>query len=128
MQGRRASFVGDFTETQFDIIDAVQQVATDLGTTAPAVALAWVQSQPGVASTIIGARTLEHLEDNLKALDLHLAPEQLSNLNQVSKPTLNFPADFNRDLSPNFAHAGATVNGVPSTQVANVPTDDSQRW
>ncbi len=128
MQGRRAAFVGEFTDTQFDIIDAAQKVATELNTTVPAVALAWVQSQPGVSSTIIGARTMEHLEDNLKALDLHLSPEHLAALDKASKPTLNFPADFNRDLSPNFAHAGATVNGVPSTQVANVPTDESQRW
>ena len=128
MQGRRAAFVGDFTETQFDIIDAVQKVADELGTTVPAVALAWVQAQPDVTSTIIGARTMEHLEDNLKALDLHLSPEQLNSLNQVSKPNLNFPADFNRDLSPNFAHAGATVNGVPSTLVGNVPQGDDKRW
>ena len=128
MQGHRAAFVGDFTDTQFNIIDAAQKIATERNTTVPAVALAWVQSQPGVASTIIGARTMEHLEDNLKALDLHLSPEQINTLNQVSKPTLNFPADFNRDRSPNFAHAGATVNGVPSTRVGNVPTDDTQRW
>ena len=35
------------------------------------VALAWVQGRPGVASTIIGARRLDQLEQNLAALDAH---------------------------------------------------------
>ena len=30
------------------------------------VALAWVTNRPGVTSTILGARTLEQLEDNLR--------------------------------------------------------------
>ena len=41
--------------------------------------------------------------------------------NAVSKPTLNLPADFHRDLSPNFQHAGATVDGVHSKLLPNVP-------
>ncbi len=128
LQGRRASFVGDLSDKQYDIIEAVEAVAREQNTTVAAVALAWVQNQPGVSSTIIGARTLQHLEDNLKALDLQLTPDQIDRLNQVSKPTLNFPADFNRDLSPTFQHAGATVNGVPSKLLPNVPKDDASRW
>ena len=38
-----------------------------------AVALAWVQARPGVTSTIIGARRLEQLDDNLAALEVALA-------------------------------------------------------
>ncbi len=128
MQGYRGSFVGELSDRQLDIIDAAQKVAKELNTDVPTVALAWVQNRPGVASTVLGARTVEHLDANLKALDLQLSPEQVAALDAVSKPTLNFPADFNANLSPNFAHAGATVDGVPSKLVGNVPKSDAERW
>jgi hypothetical protein len=47
---------------------------------------------------------------------------------ELSKPVLNFPADFNANRSTNFGHAGATVDGVPSTLLPNVPAEDSQRY
>ena len=128
MQGHRGSFVGELTEKQYDIIDAAQKVAAELNTDVPTVALAWVQNRPGVSSTVIGARTMDHLEANLKALEIHLTREQIATLDAASKPILNFPAEFNADRSPNFEHAGATVNGVPSTLGANVPLDDATRW
>jgi hypothetical protein len=62
---------------------------------------------------VIGARTIEHLTANLKALEIKFTAEQLAKLDAASKPVLNFPAAFNASLSHNFAHAGATVNGVP---------------
>ena len=128
MQGHRGAFVGELNEQQYDVIDAAQKVATELGADVPTVALAWVQGRPGVTSTIVGARTLEHLEANLKALDLHLSPKQIATLDAASKPTLNFPAEFNATRSPGFAHAGATVNGVTTTLGGNVPTGDAVRW
>ncbi len=125
---KRSAYVGGIRDKDYDILDALEQVASERDTDVATVALAWVHSRPGVSSTVIGARTMEHLDANLKALDVHLAPEQIAVLDAASKPTLNFPADFNATLSPNFAHAGATVNGVPSKLVGNVPADDTQRY
>ena len=128
MQGHRGAFVGELTGTQLDIIDAAVKVAAELDADVPSVALAWLQGKPGVTSTVIGARTMSHLEGNLKALDLELTADQVALLDAASKPILNFPAEFNEKFSPNFAHAGATVNGVPSTVVPNVPAEGAQRW
>jgi len=128
MQGDRASFVGELTEKDYDIIDQLQKIASEIGTDVPTVALAWVQGRPGVSSTVIGARTMDHLVANLKALDVTLTPEQIASLDKVSKPVLNFPAEFNANFSPTFQHASATVNGVPSKLRGNVPTDDAQRY
>ena len=128
MQGYRGTFVGDLSEKQLDIIDVAQEIAAEVRSDIPTVALAWVQNRPGVASTVLGARTVEHLNANLQALDLHLSPEQIGRLDAVSKPTLNFPADFNANLSPNLAPAGTTVNGLASKLVGNVPNNDSERW
>ena len=101
------------TERTFTILDEVKRVAASLGTTPAAVALAWVQSRPGVASTIIGARRLDQLDANLAALDLRLAPEHVQALDAVSVPSLNFPANF-LGGAISFMHNGLTVNGVPS--------------
>jgi aryl-alcohol dehydrogenase-like predicted oxidoreductase len=123
---RRASI--ELTDKDYTIIDQLQKIASDLDTAVSTVALAWVQSQPGVTSTIIGARTMEHLEANLKALDMHLTPEQIATLNAASRPVLNFPAEFNANRSPNYEHAGATVNGIPSQLFDILPTNDAQRY
>ena len=128
MEGQRGQFVGGLSDKDYDIIDELRKIAGELNADVPTVALAWVQGKPGVSSTIIGARTMEHLESNLKALELKLSTEQIAALDAVSKPVLNFPADFNKNFSPNFSHAGATVNGVQSAAGANVPTDDSKRY
>ena len=56
-----------------------------------AAALAWVYRRPGVASTIIGARRLDKLDQNLAALALALTADQVARLDKLSKPTLGFP-------------------------------------
>jgi hypothetical protein len=71
---------------------------------------------------------MEHLEANLKALEIPLTPEQIAALDTASKPVLNFPAEPNATLSPNFEHAGATVNGVQSKLGSNVPTNEVDRY
>lgn len=45
-------------------------VANDLGTSRARLALAWVLKQPGVSSVIMGASTVEQLDENLAALDV----------------------------------------------------------
>ena len=111
---RRSAVLGAPTPAQFTVIDAVAEVAAETGATSAAVALSWVQSRPGVTSTLIGPRTLAHLEANLAALDLDLTPAQTAILDEVSTPTLNFPYDLNRQVGDMLKYAGATVDGVPS--------------
>ena len=72
------------TERTWNIIDAVQKVAEDRGISMAEVALAWVTDRPAVTSTILGARTVEQLETNLRAADLHLTVEETAALDQAS--------------------------------------------
>jgi aryl-alcohol dehydrogenase-like predicted oxidoreductase len=74
------------TERTWRIIDAVQRVADDRGTSMAEVALSWLTDRPAVTSTILGARTLEQLETNLAAADLHLDPEETAALEEASDP------------------------------------------
>jgi aryl-alcohol dehydrogenase-like predicted oxidoreductase len=75
----------------WDVIDAVQSVAKARGASMPQVALAWLVDRPMVTSVILGARTLEQLEDNLGAAELHLTPEETEQLDAASDPA---PADY----------------------------------
>ena len=72
------------TDRTWAIIDAVQQVAEARGVSMAEVALAWVNDRPGVTSTILGARTVEQLETNLRAAELHLEAAEITALDQAS--------------------------------------------
>ncbi len=73
------------TERTWHVIDAVQQVAEQRGVTMAEVALAWLTDRPGVTSTILGARTVEQLQTNLRAADLHLGAEETAALDAASE-------------------------------------------
>jgi len=75
----------------WDVIDAVERIATDRGVSMAQIALAWLHDRPQVTSVILGARTLEQLEDNLGAAGLHLTAEETAALDAASDPT---PADY----------------------------------
>ena len=91
------------------------------------MALAWVQAKPGVTSTIIGARSMEQLEQNLAGLDVRLGPEQVAALDRLSAPSLGFPAGFLQAAST-IMHSGATVDGEPSGVWPMSPASDSERY
>lgn len=70
----------------WDIIDAVGSVAGAHGVSHAEVALRWLVDRPAVTSVILGARTREQLAGNLKAADLALTAEEVSELTRVSTP------------------------------------------
>ena len=72
------------TERTWNVVDAVQKIAEDRGVTMAEVALAWVTDRPAVTSTILGARTIEQLETDLKAADLHLSDAETAALDDAS--------------------------------------------
>ena len=114
-------------ERSYAILDELAKVAKVHNTSSAAVALAWVQRRPGVASTIIGARRLDQLDQNLAALDLTLTADEIAALDKLSTPALNFPANFLK-AAMMFMHAGATVNGEKSTVWPLSPKDDGERY
>ncbi|PTL79737.1 aldo/keto reductase [Vitiosangium sp. GDMCC 1.1324] len=118
---------GNLGERAYSVIDVLVKVAKEVDSTPARVALAWVQSRPGVSSTIIGARTLEQLENNVGALDVKLTPAQVAALDEVSKPALNFPAGILQG-APAFMHGGLTINGVTAPVSPITPKADSKRY
>jgi aryl-alcohol dehydrogenase-like predicted oxidoreductase len=74
------------TDRTWSVIEAVQQVAEALGASMAEVALAWVTNRPGVTSTILGARTAEQLDANLRGGDLRLDKAHVAALDAASDP------------------------------------------
>ena len=73
-------------ERTWDVIAALHQIAEARGASMAQVALAWLVDRPAVTSVILGARTLDHLEDNLGAADLHLSATETEQLDTASDP------------------------------------------
>jgi aryl-alcohol dehydrogenase-like predicted oxidoreductase len=111
----------------YGIVDALKQVAGEAGCTSAQAALAWVQSRSGVSSTIIGARTVEQLMDNLGALEVKLTPQQAAVLDDASAAAMPFPFEFLR-FTANSTQGGTTVNGRPSEPWHLSPKGDEERW
>jgi aryl-alcohol dehydrogenase-like predicted oxidoreductase len=78
-------------ERTWDVIDAVRAVADDRDASMAQVALAWLVDRPTVTSVILGARTVDQLDDNLGAAGLHLSADEAARLNAASDPA---PADY----------------------------------
>ncbi len=111
----RAAFVGGPSDDEFVVIDTVATIADELGATSSAVSLAWLRARPGTVVPILGARRLAHLEDNVAGLNVTLSAEQLRTLDDVSSPTLNYPAEVNAQTRAMLQFAGATVDRETST-------------
>ena len=90
---RRAKF--DFPpvnkEKAFDVLDVLIPIAAAHGISVAQVALAWILSKDVVTSVIIGAKKLAQLDDNLKAIDVTLTPDDLNALDAVSKLAVEYP-------------------------------------
>jgi aryl-alcohol dehydrogenase-like predicted oxidoreductase len=68
------------------VLDALDEIAAAHGTTVPAVALAWLRSQPKVVAPIASARNTEQLEQILPAATLELTAAELDRLSGIGQP------------------------------------------
>jgi aryl-alcohol dehydrogenase-like predicted oxidoreductase len=91
---RRAQF--DFPPVEkdraFRVIDAMRPIAKSHNVSVARVAIAWLLHKSPVTSVIIGAKTVEQLNDNIAAVDLKLSGEQLAALDKISALPPEYPA------------------------------------
>ena len=79
------------TDRTWAVIDELIAVAEEAGKSPAQVALNWLLQRPGVTSPIIGARTMQQLEDNIGAAGWALDVEQMERLNSVSEQEMPYP-------------------------------------
>jgi aryl-alcohol dehydrogenase-like predicted oxidoreductase len=93
-QSGNPGFLKLFTERNWQIVDALVAVATELGRSPAQVALSWVARRPAVASTIIGATKPSQLDDNLAALSFELPEPLRRRLDEATRPETVHPYHF----------------------------------
>jgi aryl-alcohol dehydrogenase-like predicted oxidoreductase len=71
------------TGENFDALDVVRTVAEEVGATPAQVAIAWQLEHPQVTAPIVGARTVEQLEENLRAATVDLSADQFDRLSDA---------------------------------------------
>ncbi|WGU42053.1 aldo/keto reductase [Phenylobacterium sp. NIBR 498073] len=90
---RRTNF--DFPPVNLDrawaCVEVMRDVAQAHGASVARVALAWLLAKPHVMSVIIGAKTVEQLDDNLAAVELQLTAEDMQRLDAVSELPAEYP-------------------------------------
>ena len=77
-------FFNRFKESNWKVLDALLGVAKKLGKPPAQVALNWVATQPGITSTILGARTSAQLDDNLAAISFEIPADLRKKLDEAS--------------------------------------------
>jgi aryl-alcohol dehydrogenase-like predicted oxidoreductase len=74
------------------VVEALREIATELGCEPAQVAIAWLRTRPVIP--IVGARTAAQLESNLGAFAVSLSDEQRARLDEAGAPELGFPRAF----------------------------------
>jgi aryl-alcohol dehydrogenase-like predicted oxidoreductase len=111
---RANGILRDHTDQDWAVLDALLAAAKDVDRSPAQVAINWLTHRPGVASTLLGARTVEQLEDNLAALDFALPDEHASRLDEAGRPQLDHPYNL---FAPDWIrrrHGGADVRRRPA--------------
>jgi aryl-alcohol dehydrogenase-like predicted oxidoreductase len=78
-------------EYLYRVVDALDEVAREIGKTVPQIALNWLLHRPSVATVIIGARNEDQLRQNLGAVGWGLTLSQMKKLDTASVTTLAYP-------------------------------------
>ena len=78
-------------ERAWACVDAMRIIARQRETTVARIALAWILAKPFVTSIIIGAKTMEQLDDNLGAVNLSLSVDEVKTLDEVSALPPEYP-------------------------------------
>ena len=110
MPGRGEMMKSRISERMFTVLDLLQEIAARNNTTVARVALAWVRSRDAVSSIIVGARTLEQLEENLASLQVELSTDDIAALDELTQPRFNYPVTI-LPRGRLTGYGGLTING-----------------
>jgi aryl-alcohol dehydrogenase-like predicted oxidoreductase len=78
-------------ELVYRIVEAIDEVAKEVGKTVPQIALNWLLQRPTVSTVVLGARNEEQLKQNLGTIGWNLTPEQVAKLDGASAVPIPYP-------------------------------------
>lgn len=75
----------------FACLDIMRDIAAEKSVTIPQIAIAWLLHRPVVTSVIIGAKSVDQLDDNLKSVEVQLTADDMERLDAVSALPPEYP-------------------------------------
>lgn len=73
------------TDRNFALLDAMEKIGREHNAGIAQVALAWMLADPIITSPIIGATSIQQLNENLRTMNVHLREEEIKTLNQMTE-------------------------------------------
>jgi aryl-alcohol dehydrogenase (NADP+) len=84
---RRAGLVSHLRdERRLDVVEQFVPLAEEAGLPMTHLAMAFTIAHPGVTSALLGARTMDHLDDLLAGLDVTLTDDVLDRIDEIVPP------------------------------------------
>src|SRR5690349_14277941 len=77
-------------ESDKAIVEAVGKIASDRGMKRAQIALAWLRSKPVVTAPLVGASSVEQIDDAVTSLDIELTEEEIQQLERPYTPRYDF--------------------------------------
>ncbi|WP_411963897.1 aldo/keto reductase [Haloferax sp. YSMS24] len=75
-----------FTDENWAVLDVIRELADEKDATPAQISLAWLLHKPVVDAPIVGPRTIDHLDENLGALDIELTPDEIDRIEEPKTP------------------------------------------
>ena len=75
-----------YNQADFDVVDAVAEVAAERAVPPAQVALAWLLHRPGVTAPIVGTTKATHVDDALAAVKLELTEKEIRRMEERYVP------------------------------------------
>ncbi len=89
------------TEPIWNLLDKLTEIASEKECTLSQLCLAWCLRQPSITAPIIGARTLEQVQDNLKALDVSITDDDRKRIDALAPPGTHLKDYYSASFGPN---------------------------
>jgi aryl-alcohol dehydrogenase-like predicted oxidoreductase len=90
---------------KLDLVEALSSLAAEAGISLTHMALGFITANPQVTAAIIGPRTMEHLDDQLAAMELRLGDDVLDRIDELVPPgTTIDPIDAGYRTPGDVAH------------------------
>ncbi len=89
-----------FTDAAFDALEALEALARKKNCSLSQLSLAWCMHQPGITAPIIGPRTMEQFEDNIKALDVEITDADREKIDEICPPGRAIVPYYNAQFGP----------------------------
>jgi aryl-alcohol dehydrogenase-like predicted oxidoreductase len=77
-------FKGEEYRRNLAVVKELERFAQELGVSVSRLAIAWTLANPAVQVTIVGARSREHIEDAVAAVELSLRQDELTRIDQIT--------------------------------------------